>query len=250
MPEYFYQIRGRTDCDEMGDKGWEWPPLFCGVVTADDKKAAKVAIDEEYGRKFPLRVLRADIQQHAFLLRITEVDPQDDYTQRKLRFTACLECGDRFRPIDKYNDPHADYRGLDYCSKKCKTAGQTRDVSEFRLAGEGRLPPVIYQVRQKTTGRVYVGQTIKPFTLRWWQHLTTLSDCKFHEALKLGPITDFEFSVLEVITVPDDCSASVYITDRERHWIDVFDSVKSGFNTIRPTGISPQKVLDLENAIY
>lgn len=250
MPDFYYQIKGRKSDESEGDSAWSWPPVFSGLVTAPGRKEAKVLIEDEYGRQFPLRVLRKDIHEHAYLLHIRVVEPHDDYLLRRFRETACKECGAVFKLIDKYNDTYADHRGPDHCSAKCASDGKFREVQEFRLVAEGKLPAVIYQVRQKSTGKVYVGQTIQPFTLRWWQHLTNPSDCKFHEAMKATPITDWEFSVLEVIVVPVDCaSKTAYITDRERHWIEAFNSVTQGYNTMRPTGISPQQSLALVTAV-
>jgi hypothetical protein len=142
-----------------------------------------------------------------------------------------------FKLIDKYHDPHTETKSHDYCAEACLAAAKFRDLSEFKLTSEGRSPPVIYQVRQKSTGMVYVGQTTQPFTLRWWQHLSNPSACKFHAALTSSNITDWEFSVLEVISYPEDCSDRAgHITDRERHWIDALSSVSAGFNTLRPGG--------------
>lgn len=247
MPDFYYQIKGRMAADSEWGSEWAWPPVFSGRVTAPDRKGAKALIEEEYGRQFPLRVLKKDLDEHAYLLHIRPIGPEDDHILRRFRDTACKECGAVFKLIDNYNDPYADHRGPDHCSAKCASAGKFREVQEFRLATEGKLPAVIYQVRQKSTGKAYIGQTIQPFTLRWWQHLTNPSDCKFHEAMKATPITDWEFSVLEVIEVPGDCaSKAAYITDRERHWIETFNSVAQGYNTVRPAGMSRQQDLILD----
>jgi len=237
MPDFHYQIKGRKPDDPNGESAWAWPPLFSGLVTAAGRKEAKAKIEEEYGRKFPQRVLKKDLEDHAFLLHLREVEAHDDYIRRRFRDTTCKECGAVFRLIDKYNDPHADHRWAEYCSEECATAGRFRKVNDFALAGEGKLPAVIYQVRQKSTGKAYVGQTTQPFTLRWWQHLTNPTDCQFHAAIKATQITDWEFSVLEVIAVPDDCTNKAgYITDRERHWVDTLNSVEQGYNSVRPGG--------------
>ncbi|MBP3061987.1 GIY-YIG catalytic domain-containing protein [Ectopseudomonas chengduensis] len=240
MPEFYYQIKGRRPPEYEGDSPWAWPPVFSGLVTAPDRKAAKAQIDEEYGRTFPQRVLAKDLEQHAYLLRIEEVDPSNDYILRRFRESSCRECGSTFRLIDKYNDFHADYRGADYCSYRCSVDGKAREVQEFRLTNEGKLPPVIYQIRQKSSGMAYVGQTTQPFTLRWWQHLTVPTGCKFHKAIHASHPTDWEYSILEVIVIPDDCKdRAAYITQRESHWIAALNSIEQGFNTARPAGFNP-----------
>ncbi|MDD0973789.1 GIY-YIG nuclease family protein [Pseudomonas fontis] len=123
----------------------------------------------------------------------------------------------------------------------CQAAAKFRDLTEFRLASEGRSPPAIYQVRQKSSGRVYVGQTTQPFTLRWWQHLIPPTGCKFHAALSSSNITDWEFSVIEVIAYPENCTnRAAYITQRESHWIEALAAVDAGFNTVRLAGVVDQ----------
>lgn len=247
MPDFYYQIKGRGDPDGYAD--WGWRPVFTNMVTAPDKASAKAMIEEEYERQFPLRVLKKDIREDSYLLYITELNADLDYRRKRFVETECKECGSIFRIIDKYNDLHCDFRGPDYCSMKCKKEGQFTSIDGFKSVDESRLPPVIYQIRQISTGKVYIGQTIKPFTLRWWQHLTYPSDSKFHEAMKTTPITDWDFKVVEVIVVPQDCeSKEAYVTDRERHWIDANNSVADGFNTIRPKALSRQQSVALESA--
>lgn len=234
MPDFYYQIKGRSEGGEYALSSWAFPPVFSGLVVAPDKASAKTMVEEEYGRAFPLRVLKKDIEQHAYLLSIKEIDVNDSYTRRRFEVTQCKECPTQFRLIDKYNDHHCDYNGADYCSRGCWNIGRQREIKALNLAHEGKLPPVIYQVRQKSTGKSYVGQTIRPFTLRWWEHLTLPSDSKFHEAIKSTPITDWEFCVLELIDVPPGTDSVAYITLRERHWIDLLNSIDGGFNTVRP----------------
>lgn len=248
MPQYYYQIKGRSPGGEYKSAEWIFPPVYSGLVEAENRKEAREKVEEEYGRKFPVRVLRKDMEDHHYILQMRELNDQDQYLRKRFEYVTCLECGTPFRLIDRYNDSYDECPSHDYCKQSCKEAARFRDVREFKLASEGRLPAVIYQVRQKSTGMVYIGQTTQAFTLRWWQHLTNPSDCKFHEALtKTSTITDWEFSVLEVITYPDGCkNKAAFISDRERHWIETLNSISAGYNTVRPARINPQKALALD----
>ena len=239
MTKFYYQIKGRHPAtNTFGESYWAWPPVFSGMVEANDSKSARTAVEEMYERKFPMRVLKKDMEQHEYLLHIMPLSEHDTYILKRFEDTACKECGTVFKLIDKYNDPYTETKSHDYCTEACKQAAKDRDLSEFRLASEGKSPPVIYQVRQKSTGMSYVGQTTQPFTLRWWQHLSNPSSCKFHAALGASPITDWEFSVLEVIIYPADCAdRAAYITHRERHWVDQLSSVDADFNTVRPASM-------------
>lgn len=250
MPQFYYQIKGLKRGDEQNPSEWAWPPVFSGLVDAVDRKEARAKIEDEYGRQFPVRVLRKDIEQHSYLLHFREVDPTDTYTLRRFQDTACLECGTIFKVIDKYNDFHSDNNSSDYCSARCAQDGRHRKEVDYQLVSVGRIPPVIYSVRQKSTGMVYVGQTTQPFTLRWWNHISYPSECKFHAALKKYGLADWDFSVLEVIDYPEGVKGrAAFITDRERHWIDTFNSVAEGYNTVLPSAISPQQPLELEQKL-
>ena len=247
MAKFYYQIKGRRPATSAyGEAGWAWPPVFSGMVEAPERKAAKAVVEEQYERQFPSRVLRKDMGAHEYLLHIQPIDEHDTYLLGRFENRPCKECGTVFKLIDKYNDPHTETKSHDYCTEKCQAAAKFRDLSELRLASEGRSPPVIYRVRQKSSGRVYVGQTTQPFTLRWWQNLSNPTSCKFHAALGGSDITDWEFSVLEVIAYPADCNnRAAYITHRESHWIENLAAVETGFNTVRPAGAVDQAQVPL-----
>ncbi|MBX8528508.1 GIY-YIG nuclease family protein [Pseudomonas cichorii] len=236
MAKFYYQIKGRLPAkSEYSTSEWTWPPVFSGQVEAEDRKAARTAVEGLYERKFPMAVKLKDIDAHDYLLHIQPLEDTDTYLLSRFEDKACKECGAVFKLIDKYNDPYTETKSHDYCTEACLAAAKHRDLSEFRLASEGRSPPVIYQVRQKSTGMVYVGQTTQPFTLRWWQHLSNPTGCKFHAALKSTEITDWDFGVLEVINYPEGCTdRAAYITRREGHWIEALSAVDAGFNTVRP----------------
>lgn len=240
MSKFYYQIKGRRPAtDAYVTDRWAWPPIFSGMVEADSRKEARALVDDLYERQFPMRVMAKDMAANEYLLHIQQVSETDTYILKRFQDTACKECGVVFKLIDKYNDPNTETPSHDYCTEECKKAARGRELSEFRLVSEGLAPPVIYQVRQKSTGRVYVGQTTQAFTLRWWQHLSNPSACKFHTALKSTDITDWEFSVIEVITYPENCKdRAAYITQREGHWIVALSAADVGFNTVRPAGVA------------
>ena len=245
MKEWYYQIKGQKGEGESDGFGnWSWPPIFSGKVDAEDKKQAKQLIEEEYGRTFPLRVLQADLDKHAFLLNLRAIDPDDDRTRGLFELKHCQECQIKFRVIDKWNDSVPGDTSQDFCCRKCRDISAEREKLNFQLVDQGKHPAVIYSIRQISTGKVYVGQTTQAYTLRWWQHLSTRSGCRFHTALMSSPITDWQYQVLEVISAPAGKEPRAYIDSRERFWIDEFDSVATGFNTVLPSGESPQGELE------
>lgn len=87
----------------------------------------------------------------------------------------------------------------------------------------------IYMIKQKSTGRIYIGQTGNSFIKRFWNHNWKLEhnihDNKFLQNCwnKYGS-EDFEFSVVEVI---QDKSLLDYY---EKYYILKFDTLNNGFN--------------------
>lgn len=253
MADFYYQIKRQRRADEpegLFPSPWRWPPEFSGTMQAETKKEARSMVDELYGLTFPLRVLEKDLPQQPYLLHLELIpDDPNSYLRKKLAPRECEECGCVFDLISKHNSPFCDYTGERWCSRKCHDLGRDRERLEFRVADKGLVPPTIYQVRQVSTGKVYVGQTTQPFTYRWWQHICAPTDCKFHEALRSSPKTDWEFRVLEIIKPPEGRrDIAAYITERERFWIDQMKAVTHGFNTVLPAGESPQAEMLLESA--
>lgn len=239
MPDFYFQIKGRLDEPEEtiygGIQNWGFPPLFSGKVTASDKKQAKLLVDEEYGRKFPLRVLAKDLAQNPFLLSIEEIKEgsriADLFKQRE-----CQHCKVSFYMIDKYNNIHDHYKGWDYCTEKCREAARDIRVAQYHLneVMNGRSLPIIYKITNKITSKVYIGKTTQIFTLRWYQHFFQTGDNKFHQAIKSTPVTDWTFEVLEAIDLPDTKSHSeveAFIIERERFYIAQFNSIEEGYNS-------------------
>lgn len=86
----------------------------------------------------------------------------------------------------------------------------------------------IYVLKNKITGKVYVGQT-EDFSKRQKQHRNRLqqegyrSYCKLYPAVKKYGLSNFEFVLIE------QCEKS-RLNDRERYWISQFDSFRNGYN--------------------
>jgi group I intron endonuclease len=107
------------------------------------------------------------------------------------------------------------------------------DLPEF-VKGE------IYLIRNKTTSRVYIGQTrthimnhgkYRPFGSwkRWQAHVSEAVGEYKHQSMKLNNAIrkygsdDFMVFILETCEVKD-------LNDREKHYIALFDSIKNGYN--------------------
>lgn len=238
--EFFYQIRGRTSENQADDEcgiftsNWVWPPIFCGKVEAKDKKEARKLIDDEYSIQFPLRVLKKDLDSHDFILKIEKLG----CNKRLFDIQKCERCESQFRIIDKYNDLNEQNKGPSFCSSECYDKHK-EEKRTFFVDDYNKNQPVIYKIKNKITGMVYIGKTSQVFTLRWYQHFFQGGSSKFHQAISTSRATDWEFSIVEEITFPEemrlDDHKREFMSQRETYWMREFDSIESGYNSLVST---------------
>jgi hypothetical protein len=243
MKDFYFQIKGKSgsvDKDYVAFYGrpqnWTFPPIYSGMVSAEDKNSAKSIIDEMYGKKFPLRVLSKDLESNEFLLSVEEIK-EGSHRYKLFEKRDCVYCGDSFYVIDKYNDENQFYKGWDYCTDKCKDS----HVDERRMEWsdknnlDGIHSPVVYKITNKITGKCYIGKTTQAFTLRWYQHFFNNKGNKFHSEISNSKLTDWIFEVQEIIDLEENISRKEkesFIFERERYWINHFNSIEDGYNSI------------------
>ena len=227
--KFYYQIKGKSGESDYSFGNWAFPPIFSGRVFAKDKKEAKKIIEEEYHRKFPLRVLSKDLGNHEFLLKIDDME-KNEYLKALFEERKCKECKQKFRRIDIYNDSNVRYKGTEYCSDSCKDKAYERaryEINESMFNESGNVP-VIYKITNNVTNKCYIGQTIQSFTLRWWQHIKWgKSDCKFHEAIRNSKLTDWKFEVIDIVASKEK------LDEREAFYMNYYDSISGGYNTAK-----------------
>lgn len=225
--DFYYQIKGLATDQNTGCEKWSWPPLFSGKVEAANSKEARAALEGMFKHKLPGSIKRADFSQ-PFLMRLTEITDDQPYLKRLFELKECEECGNPFRQIDLYNDPHETYKGPRFCCQVCANKAKAAEI----MAGPddpygNKSIPCIYRITNKRTKMVYIGQTTQAFTLRWWQHIKWgESGCKFHQAMRNSELTDWTFEVLEV------CKAEE-LDQREAYHIAAHDSVERGYNSLK-----------------
>lgn len=232
--EYYYQIKGKID-KKFGDlSNWSFPPIFSGKVNAKSKIEAKMVIEKEYNKKFPLRVLTKDLDSNEFLLKITEIKDTDFFTKQIFEKQICKMCNKEFRRIDLYNDSNTKYKGILFCSDDCNDKYNLEHKSEIQkmFLESDKVVPVIYKITNKKSNKCYIGQTTQSFTLRWWQHIKWgVSDCKFHTKIRNSELTDWFFEVVEVV------ESINMLNKREEYYINYFDSINKGYNSISKKGV-------------
>lgn len=251
MKLFYYNIKGK-----FGEEGgsayggnWSFPPIWTDFIEAESREAAKAAIEAEYGRKFPTRVLAKDLDSNEFLLTVKEVKSDDKFTLDLNEVKTCKnpDCGRGFKIIEKYQHSETG-GGRDYCCYACSKA---HNAFEF-ITAEGTKAhlPVIYKITQKQSGKCYIGQTTQPFTLRWYQHFFQGTENKFHTAITNTSISDWSFEVLEVIDarllgLKSANDLKEYVNGREHYYIVLFDAINNGYNSIGKYEVKNPNELEL-----
>lgn len=93
---------------------------------------------------------------------------------------------------------------------------------------EGRAPCGIYKITRIKTGEIYIGKSTDIKT-RWQQHTKsafhcgTISHSILHTTIERDGVENFTWELLE--EVPKD-----KLGEREKHWIEFYDSKKYGLN--------------------
>lgn len=95
----------------------------------------------------------------------------------------------------------------------------------------------IYKITEKSTQKNYIGQSLD-ISKRWEQHLNDNSE-GWHKLLHDNP-NDFEFSIIEQC-LPTE------LDERERYYIEYFNSYENGFNLTRGNHVNIEKNINTEN---
>lgn len=238
MQRYFYQIKGKMPNGMLNDFGavWAFPPIYSGDVYANDSKDARNKINEHFGKELSVRILKTETHLHDYLLKIEDFK---DHHASLFEERECIICKSKFRIIDKYNDAHVKDGGQRFCSDDCKEDFRRKDEYELKrtVHSTTEISPVIYKITNKQTGKCYIGKTTQVFTLRWYGHFFQTTGGKFQDAIWNSKYTDWTFEVIEMVEVPEETKKSIseterFILDRERFWINHYDSKNNGYNTV------------------
>jgi len=87
---------------------------------------------------------------------------------------------------------------------------------------------IVYKCTNKKTQKVYIGQTVKPLHERIKQHykIAKNSKSKFHKALISYGFENFYWNVIATAKTKEE------LNDLEVHYINEYDSIKSGYNMV------------------
>jgi len=111
-------------------------------------------------------------------------------------------------------------------------------IPQYDDCYEDESKGVIYLIKNQINGKCYVGQTSNPFRERIYGHLRPSKKQmqSIHLAIQKHGKENFIFGILEYIY------DGINIDDREKFWINHFDSLKNGYNeTLGGKGIELSK---------
>lgn len=223
MKKFYYQVKTKNN----EDYGWSCYPSIRGLVDAEDIKTARKIVKEE--------ILDNDCdKKNGILLTLIEIKPDSEYLIDLCAIHTCKRCGKKFS-FNETQYPSS------FCSEDCRDEHrwEEREKSESNWIGtdEGCMP-VIYMIENVINGKKYVGQTIRAFTLRWWEH--------FHAWVKKQEegVESFKFSILEVVekTYGQADVTKQRLDEREQFYINKFDAIENGYNSRNQTKNGEVKV--------
>ena len=174
------------------------------------------------------------------MLSITEMTP---YLKCRFEPRICEVCEQQFTMNGKYITSEDNHHNV--CSSDCYTTYkqiQTKEDEYNHINNSYVFPPTIYKIENIITNQIYVGKTIRSFTLRWWEHIKSGKlagdkiNHKFYKAIHDSNITDWIYSVIEVIKYPNQnmttSEKESYILERESYWINKYNSINEGYNSV------------------
>jgi group I intron endonuclease len=83
---------------------------------------------------------------------------------------------------------------------------------------------IIYCIHNLTTGKKYIGQTVEKLQRRVFRHFRTINETKISRAIQKYSKYNFVYGIVEEV---EDTNL---LDEREKYWIQYYDTVNDGFN--------------------
>lgn len=207
-----------------------WVDAEMGYIEADNKQAAREALEVEYGKKITMRCKREDVSVKYFMF-VRLYEPNSYWDNFWNARHNCKQCDQEFTELEKKKLHDGMYNGSsEFCCLRCQDEYRAQNFVEYS-DGEGPYAGVIYRITNKITEKSYVGQTTQYFTFRWFQHFKSNNTKKFGIAIKNSHLEDWIFDVLKSVDRQQKNENADILNELERHYINKFDCINNGYNT-------------------
>ena len=219
MKQFYYQLKTREEfCN--GSVFWGKATMK-GIVEAETCKEARQIV------KTQILCREINSKEDDILLSIIEVTPEKSYLTDFFKPRVCKQCGRVF------TNSISGFYSSEFCCENCYELYNYEhlDVDKYLKIREidnidfYECKPCIYVIHNTENGKNYVGQTVRSFTLRWWEH--------YKAWIKFCPedITKFQFAVLEEFSKEEVKKNPDLLSEREQFWIDALNAYKDGYNS-------------------
>lgn len=222
---------------KFGENLHEWSWLL-----AEDKDDAMSILEEELSLQGMLQwtPVRKNQKKDMYRLSLYEKWDIESYIKDKTKKNICTHCWRVFRKMTTkwYVDLNEwqSYRLDDdiFCSYNC-AIDHKWDREILNMSYLSDWYGVIYKITHKDSNKCYIWQTIRSWTLRWWEHFTQWTAPKFQDAINCSELEHWTFEIIEKIPKEIVRKNPQLLTDLEAKWINHFNSIENWFNTKKET---------------
>lgn len=202
---------------------WSW-------LLAESEEEAKKLLEEEYWLQWMLQFspVRKNQKKDMYRVSLYEKWNIEMYIKDMTKKNECNHCKRIFRKMT-HKWYYSNFDSI-YCSYDCFLTwtwleNKTWSCSSYSSSG------VVYRIYKKSTWESYIWQTIRSWTLRWWEHFTQWTSPKFQNAIRSTPLNDWSFEIIEVIEWQYLSQNQYALSEAEEKWIRHFNSIENWFNT-------------------
>ena len=220
----------KAELEKVGNEIKEWASSAQDAARLNSTQYQNHLRDQEVKKEKELNDLCVMIEDYKArrdvinqeILRARAMEEQQDF------YRVQLDESSR-RDVQLINSIRKDFSKIDILDKLIYDGYIKKPVDEMiKRVLKGRAPSGIYKITRLKTGEVYIGQSTD-VKARWQQHAKsafhcgTISHSILHTTMERDSIENFTWELLE--EVPKD-----ELKNREKYWIEFFDSKKYGLN--------------------
>lgn len=188
----------------------------------ENKKQTITYLLENYPEYFDKKVCQKTSKDEFFYVNIYELDAYwSNYWNKTIK---CKNCGKERKLIEvlQYKSNY------DFCCNECKETWEKEHGTDiFEITSKYYY---IYKITNKNNNKCYIGKSIRHPLWRWWEHLKSKSNDKFHDELKKTELEDWQFEVIK--RFKKESMTHDELLEVETKYINQFNSINDGYNSM------------------